>query len=194
MELWIHGIMDSTSQNDHHGRVVVFYLRWPDTEGTSQHLDLTTRVRITTQIGLNYRRRSQHAETELAWRGTRLARMTSSCQDDFGLSWDDFIWDSTVVCEIVAFMTRKRSFGSLHPFDPKIEKTLTRIRKSKSMHVGHTSDSFSSIPETDNFEIKPDFTDNPLYKLEPMENNNRTLKELATPMCCTIHGASSIHS
>ncbi|RDX81423.1 hypothetical protein CR513_37905, partial [Mucuna pruriens] len=56
------------------------------------------------------------------------------------------------------------------------------IRKSKNMHVGHTSDSVSFIPETDNFEIKPDFSNNPLYELDPMENNNnRTLKELAMP-------------
>ncbi|RDY09770.1 hypothetical protein CR513_05810, partial [Mucuna pruriens] len=78
-------------------------------------------------------------------------------------------------------MTRKRSFDSLHPFDPEIDKTLNRIRISKNMHVGHSSGSFSSISEIDNFEIKPDISDNPLYEPEPMENNNRTLKELATP-------------
>ncbi|RDX91839.1 hypothetical protein CR513_26127, partial [Mucuna pruriens] len=39
-----------------------------------------------------------------------------------------------------------------------------------------------SITETDNFQMKPDFSDNPLYELDLMENNNnRTLKELATP-------------
>ncbi|RDX86971.1 hypothetical protein CR513_31624, partial [Mucuna pruriens] len=87
-------------------------------------------------------------------------------------------------------MTRKRNSGSLHPFDPKIEKTLNRIRKSKNMHrirksknmhVGHGSDSFNSIPEIDHFEIKLDFANNPLFELEPMENNNRTLKKLVTP-------------
>ncbi|RDY03263.1 hypothetical protein CR513_13182, partial [Mucuna pruriens] len=31
-------------------------------------------------------------------------------------------------------MTRKRSSSSLHPFNPEIEKTLIRIRKSKNMH------------------------------------------------------------
>ncbi|RDX91108.1 hypothetical protein CR513_26957, partial [Mucuna pruriens] len=60
-------------------------------------------------------------------------------------------------------MTRKRNSGSLHPFDPEIEKTLNRIKKSKNMHVGHSSDSFSSITEIDSFEIKPNFADNPLY-------------------------------
>ncbi|RDY08868.1 hypothetical protein CR513_06836, partial [Mucuna pruriens] len=92
---------------------------------------------------------------------------------------------------IIASMTRKRSFGSFHPFDPKIEKTLNRIRKSKNMHVGHASDSFSSVTETDNFEMKPDFSDNPLYKPDPMENNNnRMLKELATldSIMCTTWG------
>ncbi|RDX98364.1 hypothetical protein CR513_18725, partial [Mucuna pruriens] len=44
-----------------------------------------------------------------------------------------------------------RRFGSLHPFDPEIENTLNRIRKSKNMHVWHSSDSFSSIPKIDNF-------------------------------------------
>ncbi|RDY09133.1 hypothetical protein CR513_06552, partial [Mucuna pruriens] len=82
---------------------------------------------------------------------------------------------------IVAFMTRKRSSGSLHPFDPMIEKTLNRIRKFKNMHVGHTSDSVVFIIETDDFAMKPDFSDNPLNEPNPMENNNnRTLKELAT--------------
>ncbi|RDX72336.1 hypothetical protein CR513_48198, partial [Mucuna pruriens] len=76
---------------------------------------------------------------------------------------------------------RKRNFGSLHPFDPKIEKNLNSIRKSKNMHVGYGSNSFSSIPETDHFEIKPNFADNPLFESEPIENNNRTLKELAMP-------------
>ncbi|RDY12784.1 hypothetical protein CR513_02382, partial [Mucuna pruriens] len=76
-------------------------------------------------------------------------------------------------------MTRKRNSSSLHPFDSEIEKTLNRTKKSKNMHVGHSSDSFSSIPETDRFEIKLDFADNPLFEPEPMENNNRTLKELA---------------
>ncbi|RDY03812.1 hypothetical protein CR513_12555, partial [Mucuna pruriens] len=83
---------------------------------------------------------------------------------------------------IIASMSRKRSSGSLHPFDPEIKKTLNRIRKSKNMHVGHASDNFSSVTKTDNFEMKPGFSDNPLYEPDPMKNNNnRTLKELATP-------------
>ncbi|RDY06464.1 hypothetical protein CR513_09546, partial [Mucuna pruriens] len=80
---------------------------------------------------------------------------------------------------IVVHMTRKRSSSSLHPFDLEIDKALNRIRKSKNMHVGHSSRSFSFISKIENFEIKLDISDNPLYEQEPMENNNRTLKELA---------------
>ncbi|RDX91063.1 hypothetical protein CR513_26990, partial [Mucuna pruriens] len=88
----------------------------------------------------------------------------------------------SIFVSIVAFMTRKRSFGSLHPFDPKIEKTLNKIRKSKNMHIAHNSSSVSFIIVTNDFEMNPDFADNPLYESDPMENNNnRTLKELATP-------------
>ncbi|RDY00315.1 hypothetical protein CR513_16520, partial [Mucuna pruriens] len=43
-----------------------------------------------------------------------------------------------------------------------IEKTLNRIRKSKNMHIGHNSHSVNSITETDDFEMKPNFSDNPL--------------------------------
>ncbi|RDX63240.1 hypothetical protein CR513_58359, partial [Mucuna pruriens] len=51
----------------------------------------------------------------------------------------------------------------LHPFDPEIEKTLNWIRKSENMHIGHnSSSSVSSIIETDDFEMKPDFAENPL--------------------------------
>ncbi|RDX79610.1 hypothetical protein CR513_39951, partial [Mucuna pruriens] len=78
-------------------------------------------------------------------------------------------------------MTRSKSSGSLHLFDPEIDKTLNWVKKSKNIYVGHSSGSFSSISESDNFEIKLDIADNPLYELEPMENNNRTFKELATP-------------
>ncbi|RDX79732.1 hypothetical protein CR513_39813, partial [Mucuna pruriens] len=47
-------------------------------------------------------------------------------------------------------MTRQRSFGSLYPLDPEIEKTLNRIRKTKNMFIEHTSDRIHSIAETDN--------------------------------------------
>ncbi|RDX69656.1 hypothetical protein CR513_51197, partial [Mucuna pruriens] len=84
--------------------------------------------------------------------------------------------------KIEADMTRKRSSGSLYPLDPVIEKTLNRIRKTKKMHIEHTGDRIHSITETDNFEMKPAFSDNPLNEPDQMENNNnRMLKEMATP-------------
>ncbi|RDX79726.1 hypothetical protein CR513_39816, partial [Mucuna pruriens] len=48
----------------------------------------------------------------------------------------------------------------MHMFFALIEETLNKINKSKNMNVGHSSD-------------------NSLYEPKPMENNNRTLKELA---------------
>ncbi|RDY00598.1 hypothetical protein CR513_16198, partial [Mucuna pruriens] len=78
-------------------------------------------------------------------------------------------------------MTRSRSSNSLHSFDPKIDKTLNRIRKTKNIHVGHSRSSFNSISESDTSEYKLDIIDNPLYELEPMENNNKILKELVIP-------------
>ncbi|RDX72524.1 hypothetical protein CR513_47985, partial [Mucuna pruriens] len=77
-------------------------------------------------------------------------------------------------------MTRSRSSSSLHSFDPEIDKTLNRIRKTKNINVGYSSGSFNPIAEADTFENKPDIAYNLLYKSKPMENNNRTLKELAT--------------
>ncbi|RDY13043.1 hypothetical protein CR513_02083, partial [Mucuna pruriens] len=56
------------------------------------------------------------------------------------------------------------SSSNLHKLDPKIDRTLNRLRKAKSADVGANSN-FISIPS---------------YELEQMENNNRTLKELAT--------------
>ncbi|RDX97333.1 hypothetical protein CR513_19903, partial [Mucuna pruriens] len=93
----------------------------------------------------------------------------------------------------IVHMIRKRNSNSFHPFDLEIEETLNKIRKSKNMHVGHNCDSFSFILETDHFEIKPDFANNPLSKLEPMENNNRTLKELAMLNSGLIHLLPKFH-
>ncbi|RDY09249.1 hypothetical protein CR513_06407, partial [Mucuna pruriens] len=76
-------------------------------------------------------------------------------------------------------MTRSSSC-SLHPLDPEIDKTLNRLRKTKNIHVGHSSSSFNSIAESDTFESKPDIADSLSNELKDMENNNRTLKELAT--------------
>ncbi|RDX60178.1 hypothetical protein CR513_61707, partial [Mucuna pruriens] len=80
-------------------------------------------------------------------------------------------------------MTRSRSSSCLHSLDPEIDKTLNRLRKTKNIHVSNSSSGFNSI-----FESDPDIADNPLYEPELMENNNRTLKELATP---DFHGLAS---
>ncbi|RDX63238.1 hypothetical protein CR513_58355, partial [Mucuna pruriens] len=77
-------------------------------------------------------------------------------------------------------MTRSRISSSLHSLDLKIDKTLNRLRKTKNIHVGNSSSGFNSISESHACESKPDIVDNPLYELEPMENNNKTLKELVT--------------
>ncbi|RDX89100.1 hypothetical protein CR513_29225, partial [Mucuna pruriens] len=62
------------------------------------------------------------------------------------------------------------------------------------MHVWDTSDNTSSILETDNFDIRPDFSDNPLYEPKSMENNGRSLKEPATPDSGLIHLLPKFHS
>ncbi|RDX66898.1 hypothetical protein CR513_54292, partial [Mucuna pruriens] len=40
-------------------------------------------------------------------------------------------------------MTRSKSSSSLHSLDPKIDKTLNRIRKTKIIHLGNSSSSFN---------------------------------------------------
>ncbi|RDY07628.1 hypothetical protein CR513_08223, partial [Mucuna pruriens] len=87
----------------------------------------------------------------------------------------------TNVWVVAECMTKSKSSSSLHSLDPEIDKTLNRIRKTKNIHVGNNSSSFNSISKFDMCEYKRDITDNPLYELEPMENNNRILKELVTP-------------
>ncbi|RDY05088.1 hypothetical protein CR513_11116, partial [Mucuna pruriens] len=59
-----------------------------------------------------------------------------------------------------------------------LENQLTEL--TTLVRQPYSSGSFSSISESNSFEIKPDITYNPLYEPEPMENNNRTLKELVT--------------
>ncbi|RDY11460.1 hypothetical protein CR513_03866, partial [Mucuna pruriens] len=60
------------------------------------------------------------------------------------------------------------------------DKTLNRLRKTKNIHTRNSSSSFNSISESSAYVSKPDIAYNPLYEPEPLENNNRTLKELAT--------------
>ncbi|RDX97560.1 hypothetical protein CR513_19647, partial [Mucuna pruriens] len=67
-------------------------------------------------------------------------------------------------------MTRSSS-NNLHKFDPEIDRTLYRLRKARS---------------TDS-----NIFDNKSHELEQMENNNRTLKELATPYYPQLEPAQS---
>ncbi|RDX78576.1 Retrovirus-related Pol polyprotein from transposon 17.6, partial [Mucuna pruriens] len=73
------------------------------------------------------------------------------------------------------------SSSSLHPLDPEIDKTLNRLRKTKYINVGSSSNSFNSISESEAFKSKPDIANSLSNEPEHIENNNKTLKELATP-------------
>ncbi|RDX85937.1 hypothetical protein CR513_32808, partial [Mucuna pruriens] len=106
-------------------------------------------------------------------------------------------------------MTRSSS-NNLHAFDPKIDRTLHRLRNVRNADVGD-NDSFISVFDsvnntftTDNFDFSEfssfdinsdsNIVVNTSHKLDPMENNDRTLKELATSDCCTSLGAFDIRS
>ncbi|RDY13646.1 hypothetical protein CR513_01406, partial [Mucuna pruriens] len=93
-------------------------------------------------------------------------------------------------------MTRSSS-NKLHTFNPEIDKTLHRLRKVRSTEVSDSSsfisvsDSINNTFTTDNsnfaesssFDInfEPNIANNMSYEPEQMKNNDRTLKELATP-------------
>ncbi|RDY07737.1 hypothetical protein CR513_08104, partial [Mucuna pruriens] len=77
------------------------------------------------------------------------------------------------------------SFDTLYDLDPKIEITLRRLRKDRSIVVSKSSNSVSS---SDNSSLVTNTSDsvefssaNNFSEPEQMENNDRTLKELATP-------------
>ncbi|RDY08467.1 hypothetical protein CR513_07311, partial [Mucuna pruriens] len=93
-------------------------------------------------------------------------------------------------------MTRSSS-NNLHSFDPEIDRTLHRLRKFRSTEVGNScsfisiSNSVNNTFTTNNFDFaefrsfdinsKPNIADNTSNELDPVENTDRTLKELATP-------------
>ncbi|RDY10425.1 hypothetical protein CR513_05059, partial [Mucuna pruriens] len=81
-------------------------------------------------------------------------------------------------------MTRS-SFDPLYELDPKIEITLRRLRKARDIVVSNSSDfvsSFDNSSPVTNISNSVEFSStNNLSELEKMENNDRTLKELATP-------------
>ncbi|RDX75809.1 hypothetical protein CR513_44275, partial [Mucuna pruriens] len=77
-------------------------------------------------------------------------------------------------------MTRS-STDPLYAFDPEIEKTLRRLRRTRNLIV-NSSRSSDSIIKSKQFCIDNSVASSNIFA-EPgqMENNDRTLKELATP-------------
>ncbi|RDX93405.1 hypothetical protein CR513_24344, partial [Mucuna pruriens] len=77
-------------------------------------------------------------------------------------------------------MTRS-STDPLYAFDPEIEKTLHKLRKTRNLIVNN-SRSFDLVINSDQFCTDNSIASSNIFA-EPgqMENNDRTLKELATP-------------
>ncbi|RDX61486.1 hypothetical protein CR513_60278, partial [Mucuna pruriens] len=75
---------------------------------------------------------------------------------------------------------KRSSTDPLYGFDPKIEKTLRRLRKARNLVVNN-SGSFDSIINSNRFCADNSIASSNIF-VEPgqMENNDRTLKELAT--------------
>ncbi|RDY04775.1 hypothetical protein CR513_11474, partial [Mucuna pruriens] len=73
----------------------------------------------------------------------------------------------------------------LYALDLEIEITLRRLRKTRNIVVSGSSNSVSSLdnssPVTNNSDSVKYSSTNNFVELEQMENNERTLKELATP-------------
>ncbi|RDX81729.1 hypothetical protein CR513_37556, partial [Mucuna pruriens] len=70
-------------------------------------------------------------------------------------TWAEMTWAKPAKqVEFCIIMTRKRNSGNLHPFDPEIDRTLNRIRKSKNMHVGHSSDNYLQLEPAQSYELK----------------------------------------
>ncbi|RDY05752.1 hypothetical protein CR513_10392, partial [Mucuna pruriens] len=81
-------------------------------------------------------------------------------------------------------MTRSSS-DPLYDLDPEIEINLCRLRKTRDMVASNSSNSVSnsnnSSPTTNNSDSVEYSSTNNFAELDQMENNDRTLKELATP-------------
>ncbi|RDX99229.1 hypothetical protein CR513_17750, partial [Mucuna pruriens] len=75
----------------------------------------------------------------------------------------------------------RSSTDPLHAFDPEIEKTLRRLRRTRNLIINNSRSSDPAINSnqfcTDNFVASSNIFAEPAQ----MENNDRTLKELATP-------------
>ncbi|RDX79471.1 Retrovirus-related Pol polyprotein from transposon 17.6, partial [Mucuna pruriens] len=90
-------------------------------------------------------------------------------------------------------MTRS-STDPLYAFDPEIERTLRRLRKARNLVVDNSRNS-DSVINSNQFATNISVASFSHFA-EPgqMENNDRTLKELATPDVVINLGASNIHS
>ncbi|RDY03301.1 hypothetical protein CR513_13132, partial [Mucuna pruriens] len=81
-------------------------------------------------------------------------------------------------------MTRS-SFDPLYDFDPEIEITLCRLRKTRNIVVSTSCNSISTFDNSSHITNTSDFVEfsstNNFAELKQMENNDRTLKELAIP-------------
>ncbi|RDX94408.1 hypothetical protein CR513_23214, partial [Mucuna pruriens] len=84
------------------------------------------------------------------------------------------------VCQHVQCMTRS-STDPLYAFDPEIEFTLRRLRKIRNTAV-KISSSIKSVTDSNQFYTDTFVSSSNIFaESEQMENNDRTLKELATP-------------
>ncbi|RDX90224.1 hypothetical protein CR513_27932, partial [Mucuna pruriens] len=92
---------------------------------------------------------------------------------------------STYPCAF--FVLSRSSTDPMHDLDPKIEITLCRLRKARNIVVNNSNSSNSvsssdnSSPITNNSDSFEYSNTNSFAEPEQMENNDRTLKELATP-------------
>ncbi|RDX78346.1 hypothetical protein CR513_41394, partial [Mucuna pruriens] len=81
----------------------------------------------------------------------------------------------------VGVLSKRSSIDPLYAFDPEIEKTLRRLRKARNLVVNNSISSDSVINSnqwcTDNSVASSNIFAEP----RQMENNDKTLKELATP-------------
>ncbi|RDY12502.1 hypothetical protein CR513_02697, partial [Mucuna pruriens] len=79
----------------------------------------------------------------------------------------------------------RSSFDPLYDLDPEIEITLRRLRKARNIVVSNSSNyvssSNNSSPVTNTSHSVEYSSTNNFAESEQMENNDRTLKELATP-------------
>ncbi|RDX82285.1 hypothetical protein CR513_36948, partial [Mucuna pruriens] len=73
------------------------------------------------------------------------------------------------------------STDPLYAFDPEIENTLRRLRRTKNLIVNNNRSSDSIINSNRSCTENSVVSSNILVEPGQMENNDRTLKELATP-------------